>query len=550
MSVLIVPPSGPKPFPTLGPQVCDWIEEHCVFGPGDLLGQPARLDDEKRALLYRMYEVYPKSHAQAGRRRFRRVCISLRKGSAKSEFAAWIAFAEMDETAPVRCVRWAGKDPVGGPITDPYIPLVAYTEEQSDELVYGALRSIIDRSPRARAYDVGLERIMRIDGAGKAVSLASSPSARDGARTTFQVFDETHRFTLASLKKAHRTMLANLPKRLAADAWALETTTAYAPGEQSVAEDTMEYARQVETGRIKDPRLFFFHRWADESIPIYDERGQVKAKALKQAVLEASGPVAEWSDINGIVEQWSDPTADRPFLERVWLNRLVRSMGHAFDAEAWKKLAKGKIPEDGALITLGFDGSRYNDSTALIATDVETGFQWPIGIWEKPFEDLDAHVSRDWEVPEAEVDEAVRAAFTRWDVWKLYGDPPNWETHMAKWSGEYGEERVLRFRTNQWTKMAAACKNYRNAMMSGDLSHSGDRTLSSHIGHAHKLELRSLDEDRNKQWVIVKERKDSPSKIDAAVAGILSWQARTDALASGAEAVGESVYESRDMLVL
>ncbi len=44
-------------YPTLGAQVCDWIEEHLVFGPGDLRGQPAILDDEKRALVYRLYEV-------------------------------------------------------------------------------------------------------------------------------------------------------------------------------------------------------------------------------------------------------------------------------------------------------------------------------------------------------------------------------------------------------------------------------------------------------------------------------------------------------------
>ena len=34
-------------YPTLGPQVCDFIEQNLVFGPGDLRGQPVRLDDEK-----------------------------------------------------------------------------------------------------------------------------------------------------------------------------------------------------------------------------------------------------------------------------------------------------------------------------------------------------------------------------------------------------------------------------------------------------------------------------------------------------------------------
>src|SRR5690606_3636389 len=87
MSVLMVP-IDKKPWPTLGPQVCDWIEGNLCFGPGDLRGEPAFLEDEKRAFIWRMYEVYPKGHPLAGRRRFKRVGISLPKGTAKTEFAA------------------------------------------------------------------------------------------------------------------------------------------------------------------------------------------------------------------------------------------------------------------------------------------------------------------------------------------------------------------------------------------------------------------------------------------------------------------------------
>ena len=131
----------------------------------------------------------------------------------------------------MRTVGWTRDgDPIGGPVTDPYIPLVAYTEEQSDELAYGALLAILQESPLRDDFDLGLERIMRRAGDGKAVSLSSSPSARDGARTTFQVCDETHWWTLPRLKQAHQTMLANLPKRKAADAWMLEITTAPEPG--------------------------------------------------------------------------------------------------------------------------------------------------------------------------------------------------------------------------------------------------------------------------------------------------------------------------------
>lgn len=536
--ILCVPPLKGRLWPTLGPQVCDFIEENLTFGPGDLLGEPARLDDEKRSLIYRIYEIYPKGHTLAGRRRFKRVAISLRKGSAKTEFAAWIAIAELHPAGPVRCVGWTKKGyPLGGPVNDPYIPMVAYTEEQSEELAYGAMRLILEHSPLADDFDIGLERIMRRHGYGKAEALATAPSSRDGARTTFQHFDETHHMSLPRLKKAHRAMLANIPKRRMADAWSLETTTAPAPGEFSVAEDTMEYAEEVRRGKIKDPRLFFFHRQAS------DKHDLTKARGLRAAVREASGPVAKWSDLNGIIDQWKDPKADKAWLERVWLNRLVRSAEQAFDIQAWKKAAKKRhMVEDGALITLGFDGARTQDATAIVGTEVETGYQWVLGVWERP---LTAKV---WEVPHLEVKDVMTDAFNRWDVWRLYADPPYWETTVAEWSQEFGEERVVAWRTASTRKMADAVRAYANAIADGDLSHPSDATFEHHIGNAHRRIVSVRDEKGEQLWTIYKERSDSPKKIDVAMAAILSWEARRDAISKGAGPEEPSVYEERGVL--
>ncbi len=539
MSVLVVPALEQEPWPTLGPQVCDFIETYLTFGPGDLRGEPARLDPEKRGLIYRMYEVYPEDHAQAGRRRFKRVAISLRKGSAKTELLAWIAACELHPDGPVRCDGFDGQgNPIGMGVIDPYIPMVAYTEEQSDELAYGALRVILQYSSLAGDFDIGIERIMRRGGDGKAVSLASSPDARDGARTTFQCCDETHRWTLPRLKSAHRTMLANIPKRRLSDAWTMEVTTAPAPGEGSVAEDTMDYARQVADGKIADSRLFFFHRQAGDGHDLSTEAG------VRAAVLEASGPVAEWSDIDGIVEQWKDPTADRTYLERVWLNRLVRSSERAFDAERWRELAKPDVKApDGELITLGFDGARYHDSTAIVATHVQSGHQWLVGLWERP-----QNVEQ-WEVPETQVQEAVDAAFARWEVWRMYCDPPYWETHVSTWAGQYGEKRVLNWWTNRLKPMAYAIKAFTTAMAAGELSHDGNVHLGRHIGNACRRVLNMRDEAGVPLWVMQKERPDSPHKIDAAMAAVLSWEARRDALASGAATAGTSVYEEQDLRI-
>jgi len=537
MSVLMVPRDTSK-YPTLGPQVCDFIESYLVHGPGDLRGVPIFLDAEKRALIYRMYEIYPKDHPQAGRRRFKRCALSLRKGSAKTELAALIAAVELHPDGPVRCDGFdADNNPVGVGIIDPYIPLVAYTEEQSDELAYGALRVILTYSQLAEDFDIGLTRIIRIGGDGKAISLATAPDARDGARTTFQVFDETHRLNLPRHKMAHRTMLANIPKRRISDAWSLEITTAPAPGENSVAEDTMDYARQVAGGAIQDSRLFYFHRQASE------EHDLSTPEDIRAAVIEASGPVAEWSDIDGICEQFRDPTVDTAYLRRVWLNQLVRASERAFDVERWNALADPDyIPADGSRITLGFDGARWHDSTALVGTEISTGFEMLLGLWEKP-ENIE-----EWEVPADVVNDVVAEAFDRWDVWRMYCDPPYWESIVSEWAGKYGEKRVVEWWTNRPKQMAYAIKAFDTAITSGELLHDGSPHLARHIGNAVRRILKLRDEEGKPLWTIYKERTDSPHKIDAAMAAILSWEAHGDALAAGIGVKQASVYETRGMV--
>ena len=46
MSILVVPSLDEEPWPTLGGQVCAWIEANLTFGPGDL-----RLSPRSRATI-------------------------------------------------------------------------------------------------------------------------------------------------------------------------------------------------------------------------------------------------------------------------------------------------------------------------------------------------------------------------------------------------------------------------------------------------------------------------------------------------------------------
>jgi phage terminase large subunit-like protein len=524
-------------YPTLGPQVCDFMEQNLVFGPGDLRGQPLVLDDERRALIFRMYEVFPRTHPQAGRRRFKRCGLSLQKGSAKTELAALVTACELHPDAPVRCTGWTNSgEPIGGPVSDPYIPMVAYTEEQSEDLAYGALRAILELSALKHDFSIGLERIERLKGGGKAVALASAPDSRDGALTTFQHFDETHRFTLARLKRAHQTMLANIPKRKLADAWTLETTTAPEPGAGSVAEGAMEYAEAVRDGKIRDAALFFFHRQASDDADMSTPEG------ARAAVVEAAGPAAAWRDIDGIMALWADPTVDRAYFERVYGNRLVRSSTQAFNVEVWKKLEQKETQiAAGRLITLGFDGAQFHDSTGIVATDVETGYQWVAGLWECP--PGPQNPEKPWQVPAEEVDATVRELFATYTVWRLYADPPYWQSWIALWRGLFGEEQVIEWWTNRRTQMTRALEAYDTAVKDAMLRHDGHTAYRRHVANARRHDLTQRDEQGKALWLIRKDRPDSPNKIDLAMAGILSWEARTDAIAANALANHQPAYQ-------
>lgn len=538
MAVLIVPELDKTPWPTLGPQVCDFIEDRCIFGPGSLAGQPAKLDVEARAALYRMYEVYPKGHKLAGTRRFTRVGLEWRKGLAKTEKMAWIAFAELHPEAPVRCDGFdAYGQPVGRPVNFPYIPLMATSEEQVSDLAYGVLKYVVEEGPDADLFDSSLERIIRLSPTGQndgqCLPVSTAPNARDGALTTFQGFDEPHRIYSPRQRHAHDTMLANIPKRPMEQPWSLYTSTAGKLGQGSVQEDLRKEAEQIARGKVRDPRLFFFSRFASDGYDLRKHSERVKA------IAEATGPVGEWGpgQFHNIAAEWDRVGADHDYLERVWLNRWVSDNTQAWDADLIDSLARpGEIIRPGRRVTLGFDGARRKDATAIVATDIETGLQQIVGLWEKP------EFADDWEVPESEVTDAVATAFQRWHVHALYGDPPYWVDTMGKWAQRW-EDRVVEWWTNRHKAMAYLLVEVQEALQSGQLTFGGSEQdcadLVRHYKNAGKRELRIRDDEGNPMWNLKKVDDDQERKFDACMASVLSWAARLDAIKQGADTVSQ-----------
>jgi hypothetical protein len=84
------------------------------------------------------------------------------------------------------------------------------------------------------------------------------------------------------------------------------------------------------------------------------------------------------------------------------------------------------------VVTLGFDGGRTDDATALVACGRPlTGCSSRRAVWESPGR------GSGWEIDRELVSEAVARAFDGYDVVGFYADVALWESYIDAWSQEY-----------------------------------------------------------------------------------------------------------------
>lgn len=517
-----------------------WIETFCVHGPGDVQGEHVDLDEEFAAFILDSYAL-----DENGRRLYDSAFISRAKGRAKSELAGFITLFEA--MGPARFDGWAqggevyerdgytytyqAGEPLGKLVTAPVIRCLA-TEEGQAGNTYDNVHFNLTEGPLANGLPrdaAGLTRIF-LPGGGEIIPSTASNSSKDGGKETFVVFDETHLYTTRELKRMYDTVRRNLAKRKAAEPWSLETSTMYLPGEKSVAEETHDLAKLIREGKARIERLLFDHREADPDIDLSDE-DQVRA-----GIREAYGPFAEVMDVERILSEFYDPRNDPQDSRRYYFNQPTSSKDAFISSPEWMACAASKTVSKGDEITLGFDGSRkrtrgLTDATALIGCRVSDGHLFEIRIWEQP----EGPAGEGWEVPITEVDYEVRQAFENYKVVGMFADPAKWESYVAQWEADFGKK--LKVKSSQahpiewWMTgnrsylVVRALEQFQNAVIDKELTHSG-LALTRHVLNARRRLGRS-------GVSIAKEHPESPNKIDAAVAAVLAYQARLQALSKG-----------------
>lgn len=521
-------PAGMDRWPSIGGDVVDWIEASLVHGPGPVSGSRVELTPEEQRFIWSMYEVHPVGECsrwgcdhRPGRFRWDWAIYSRLKGARKSELAAWIAHAEL--YGPCRFGGWdANGDPVGVRVWDlggtVDIPFAATAEDQARDTAWSSFVSIAQNCAHAGDLDISQSRVSVVrNGGGNARVVTSSSIARDGGRPTFTVEEETHLWILPELKELDRVLDFNLAKLGSLDPHGLKVSTMYGVGEMSVFE--VDHLRWEESGGDSGILLDILSA-SDGLNPRVDED-------IRRGIHEARGD-AYWLDEQRLYQRFRrNPDAS----QRFWWNKRTLSDKRAVNPDDWREMARpGRLPVPGEAITLGFDGSISDDSTALVACAISDGHQWPLAILHPDGSEHGTQALR------AEVDRLVYEAASTYRLVRLYGDPPYWSEQLTRWQLDLGGEVVSPWWTNRDLAMSWATHRWAQGIAEKSWTHSGDTELTAQVTNAHKRQTRVIvNRDTGAYgWVPCKERSKSDRKVDACIASVLAYEARYDAIRSGA----------------
>lgn len=389
--------------------------------------------------------------------------------------------------------------------------VVAAASREQAMILYDAAAGFIRRSPglaRRLKAQGGYRMIRTLDDAGRIRVLAADVDTADGVRPTLALVDELHRHRSAALYGVFRDGLGPRAGRMI-------TISTAGDHEGSPLGQMRTAARQLELRQRRGAYLyavspdhsFAMHEWALEDADDHDD-----ARVAKKA-----NP-ASWQTVDLLRERRDSPSTLPWQWARFACGLWVSAQSWWLDPEQWRASATEDRIEPGERITIGFDGARVSDATALIACRVDDGLLEPLAVWEDPVD------GRPWEIPGGEVDAAIAEAMERYRVVRGYFDPPLWQTEIDDWAREYGERPVMRFATKRG-RMVDAVERFRTDLAAGRIRHTGDPTLSRHALNAQMREV------RGGYW-LAKPGSGPADKIDAAVAAVLAWEARADELAN------------------
>lgn len=494
-------PGTLRPFPTRGPEVCDWIEAHCIFTDRRWVDQPFVLEPWQRQLIYDLFELNP----DTGRRRYRWALIGMARKNGKTQLMAalalWFLLGEQSEDLP-------------------NIVVAATSEEQADE-IFGAAAYMAEYSPT-------LSQITSVSASGVIFSLlrprakiyrvSSKARSAHGKNISHLFLDELHEWPPGPGDALWTALTTGMSAGL--EPLTLQITTAGANVDVGVCGQQYQHARQIESGEVRDDSYFF--RWwsAPDNCRMDDPEahraanpayGVIKMPEYFEDMLPPRIPEADYRRLE--LNQWVqaggsflpdgawDACRERPV---PWdgaealltdVQAWARAEGEDLDEEELESrqrqakavrdlLAFGFVP--GPPIHIGLDASRRGDSTALVAAQEqeiagEPRIRLGSWIWERPFDPRTKRPQEGWMMPIEEVYDVLRGVRRWFNLVAVPHDPALIAWEVRKWLAA-GMPMV---EINQGGAiMERAGQGLYEAATTGLVAHNGDPGLARHIANA------------------------------------------------------------------
>ena len=503
-------PGGLPEF-TLGWGVVRWISDNLRQPNGPDAGKPFRLTRRQVEFVLWWYAV-----SEDGRWLYNRGVRRLAKGSGKSPFAAVLALAEL--LGPVRVAAFDERIPggvVGKPVDMPLVQIAAVSERQTANTMRMIRAMCAKRSPLAKKYGLEVGKTyIDVPGGGKLEQIASSEASAEGAEVSFVVGDETEHWTPGM---GGPGLMSTLTQNAAkTGSRVMETSNAWVPGAQSVAEATFEtWCEQIEGRTRATQHVLYDAVVAPANTVLHDDPGpdEIGLSAALQIVY-ADCP---WVDIVPIREQIWQTNYPESRSRRFYLNQPNAAENAWITLQEWSVLADtSRELVDGEEIVLFFDGSKSNDHTALVGCCMSDGHVFTVGVW--------APEKSTGVVNVGAVEVALARVMERFDVLAFWADVREWESQVkTSWPEKHGEDLLLwsvprgkepaviawdmRSHAYQFAEAAEMCFA---EIQDGTFTHDGNWDTSRHVGNARVNETRG-------RFSIKKESPKSANKIDAAV---------------------------------
>ena len=489
--------------------------------------------DEQVRLLLWWYAV-----DDTGQYVYREGVIRRLKGWGKDPFAAALALAEL--CGPVAFSHFAGDEPVGKPRNAAWITVAAVSQDQTKN-TFSLFPVMISKKLKTE-YGLDVNRFIIYSAAGGRIEAAtSSPASMEGNRPTFVIQNETQWWgqgpdgkvneghSMASVIEGNMTKVDG--------ARTLSICNAHIPGTETVAEKAYIEWQDVQSGKSVDTGMMYDALEAPADTPISeipsereDPIGHSEGlEKLREGLLVARGD-STWLPVDDIIKSILSTKNVITESRRKFLNQVNAAEDSWLSPQEWDRIAN--VDPEAKLqpkqrITLGFDGSKSNDWTALVACRVDDGMLFLIKAWDPN--------KYGGEVPREDVDATVRSMFERYDVVAFRADVKEFEAYVDQWGRLFKKKLKVNASPNnpvafdmrgQQKRFAFDCERLEDAVLEREVSHDGNPVLRQHVMNAkrHPTNYDAIS--------IRKATKDSSKKIDAAVCAVLAFGARQDYLMS------------------